>query len=114
MEENINEVLGVATQTITSEETKTEENTVDNSAENTLTTIATIVLVCGIIASVICLFTIVWIKDPRYTYHTEYMFNSSGFVTTIMVLFSSLISWSFMKVLANISITLKEMNRKIK
>ena len=31
-----------------------------------------------------------------------------------MVLASSLISWSFMRVLANISVTLKAMNKKMK
>ena len=42
------------------------------------------------------------------------MFNPSGFATTIMILISSLVSWSFMKVLANISLTLKDINKKMK
>ena len=80
----------------------------------TLIFIANVVLVCGIIASLICLFTIVWVRNPAYTYVIEYMFNSSGFATTIMILISSLVSWSFMKVLANISLTLKDINKKMK
>lgn len=113
MEENVNEVLGVSDNT-TLETKELEVKKTNNSAENTLVTIANIVLVCGIIATVICLFSIVIIKDPSYNYRTEYMFNPNGFTTTIMVLLSSLISWGFLKVLANISLTLKDINNKIK
>lgn len=115
MEENVNDVLGVATENTPTVKTAAEEpKAADNSAEKTLIMIANIVLVCGIIATIVCLFSIVWVEDPSWTYRTKYMFNPSGFVTTIMVLFTSLISWSFMKVLANISITLKEINTKTK
>ena len=90
-----------------------EENT-GNGAETTLEIIANIVLVCGIIASIICLFNIVWVQNPEYQYIDDKIFSPSGFVTTVMVLASSLISWSFMRVLANISVTLKAMNKKMK
>lgn len=99
MEENINQVSGVEQKTATPQP-EVKAQPIDNSAENTLTTIAKIVLLCGIIVTVICLFT--------------GFVNPEGFVIAIMVLFSSLISWSLMKVLANISITLKEINQKIK
>ena len=104
-------------------ELKRQENNVDllltfrfddNSAENTLKVIATIVLVCGIIAAVICLFTVAFIQDPEFHYTSKKIFNPAGFATTIMVLLSSLISWGFLKVLANISLTLKEINHKTK
>lgn len=114
MEENVNEVLGVSENTTTEAPKEVEVQKVDNSAEVTLLTIATIVLWCGIIASVICFSTMVIIKDPSYHYHTKYIFNSAGFATTIMVLFSTLIGWGVLKVLANISITLKSINSKIK
>ena len=90
-----------------------EENA-GNGAETTLVIIANIVLVCGIIASIICLFNIVWVQNPEYHYIDDKIFSPSGFVTTVMVLASSLISWSFMRVLANISVTLKAMNKKMK
>lgn len=112
MEENVNELLGIKEETQVTTEAPKEESS-NNDAENTLTVIANVVLVCGIIASLICLFTIVWVRNPAYTYH-EYMFNPSGCATTIMILISSLISWSFMKVLANISLTLKDINKKMK
>lgn len=90
---------------------------IDNSAENTLSVIANIVLVCGIIATVICLFTIVFVDNPDYLgldFQSERIFNVEGFVSTFMILFSSVISWSLLKVVANISITLKEINNKTK
>lgn len=90
------------------------EDNIGNGAETTLEIIANIVLVCGIIASIICLFNIVWVQNPEYHYIDDKMFSPSGFVTTVMVLASSLISWSIMRVLANISVTLKAMNRKMK
>ena len=116
MEENVKDVLGIKEETqinpVSNNVPKDESS--NNSAENTLTVIANIVLVCGIIASVICLFTIVWVRDPGYTYIKKTIFNPTGFATTIMILMSSLISWSFMKVLANISLTLKDINKKMK
>ena len=90
-----------------------EENA-GNGAETTLEIIANIVLVCGIIASIICLFNIVWVQNPEYHSIDDKIFSPSGFVITVMVLASSLISWSFMRVLANISVTLKAMNKKMK
>lgn len=114
MEENVNELLGIKEETQVTTEAPKEES-YNNDAENTLTVIANIVLVCGIIASLICLFTIVWVRNPTYPYSKEYyMLNPSGCATTIMILISSLISWSFMKVLANISLTLKDIHKKMK
>ena len=100
----------------TPETKEAEKQKVDNSAENTLINIAKIVLTCGIIANIICLFTLAFIEDPKagYSYRTETVFNPSGFATTIMVLLSSLVSWGILKVLANISLTLKEINSKIR
>lgn len=113
MEENVNEVLGVV-ENSTPGTKGTEAQKVDNSAENTLLTIATIVLICGIIASVVCFCSMVIIEDPSYHYSKHYMFNPAGFATTIMVLLSSLISWGLLKVLANISLTLKDIRGRIK
>ena len=113
MAENLNEVLGVS-QTSISDANPNEVKTTDNSAENTLATIANIVLILGIIATFICLFTLCFVEVPKSMYSTKTEFSPSGFATTVMVLFSSLISWSVMKVLSNISLTLKDINSKIK
>lgn len=90
-------------------EQKPEATTNKNSsAENTLSIIADIVLVLGIIGTVVCLFTIVFVGR-----HND-EFNPVGFGITLSGLLSVLISWSVMKVLANISLTLKGINKKLK
>ena len=118
MEENVNEVLGINTETSNINDNKglPQEKAIDNSAENTLSTIANIILVLGIISTLICAFTICFVTTlkPGYSYVTETTFNPVGFATTIAILLSSLASWSIMKVIANISLTIKEMNKKIK
>lgn len=93
------------------EEKKVEIN---YSAENTLESIATFILVAGIIATLICAFSIVVIRNPEYVYIDSYIFNTEGFVITVAVFLSTLTSWASMKVFANISRSLKEINSKIK
>ena len=122
MEEKVNEILGMESGKLSLEEEAlraapvepTTEKKDENSAEKTLATIADIILVVGIIVTVVCLFTLCFVEVPKSMYRTEKEFSPSGFATTIMVLFSSLISWSVMKVLSNISLTLKAINSKIK
>lgn len=86
---------------------------IDLSAENTLKTIAKIVLVIGVIATLVLLFTIVWVDSGRYNYITDTVFNPAGFATTLAVFLSTLISWASLRVLADISINLKEINSKM-
>ncbi len=117
MEENVNDALGITTVHENNNDCeKQPEKDINNSAENTLTTIANIILVLGIISTIICAFTICFVTalKPGYSYVTETTFNPVGFATTTAILLSSLVSWSIMKVIANISLTLKEMNKKIK
>lgn len=122
MEEKVNEILGVESEELSLEEEAlraapeepTTEKKNENSAEKTLATIADIILVVGIIVTAICLFTLCFVEVPKSMYSTETKFSPTGFATTVMILFSSLISWSVMHVLANISLTLKELNGKIK
>lgn len=122
MEEKVNNILGVESEELSLEEEalraapveSTTEKKDENSAEKTLATIADIILVVGIIVTVICLFTLCFVEVPKSMYSTKTEFSPSGFATTVMVLFSSLISWSVMKVLSNISLTLKDLNSKIR
>ncbi len=86
----------------------------NNSPEKTLETIATVILCLGILASVVMLFTICFIQNPKYSYVEEKIFNPSGFGITCGTLLSSLATWASMKVLANISLTLKDIWNKIK
>ena len=119
MKENVNEFLGISP----GEETKTEKcvqntNLVNprDKAEHTLIKVAKLVLIVGILATIFCLFTIVLVKNPEYysAYSSEkYIFSPNGFITTIAILLSSVISWSFMTVVANISLTLKDINKTV-
>lgn len=118
-DENINEVLGIEEQTVESahQQDNAGQN-IDNSAENALSVIANIVLWVGIIGTVFCLFTLTTTKvvDPTYTYsiHYDTIFNPGGLAISIGVLLSSIMSWALLKVIANISKTLKEINSKMK
>ena len=108
MSENINEVLNVSLDT---EVEKTAELSLGE--EKTLKTIADIVLVVGIISSLILFFTITIINVPgAYSFETKTGFSASGLVNTLGVLFSSIAFWAFFRVISNISISLKELNRK--
>lgn len=119
MKENVNEFLGISP----GEETKTEKSVQNTNlvnsrdkAEHTLIKVAKLVLIVGILATIFCLFTIVLVKNPEYYsgYSSEkYIFSPNGFITTIAILLSSVISWSFMTVVANISLTLKDINKTV-
>ena len=84
----------------------------NNGAENTLETFAYAILFIGILASLICLFTICTTEKHGY-YSDRTEFNPIGFAVTIATLISSLLSWAFIKVFVNISRTLKEINAKL-
>ncbi len=88
---------------------------IDNSAENTLNVIAAIVLFLGLISSIVMLATIVYVEQPSsslYSHRTETVFNIYGFFTMIGTLLTSVTTWAFLRVIANISISLKEIKRK--
>lgn len=118
MENNINEVLGVNENNVAnaSNEQENKSYTVQEgqSAEETLLVISSIILVVGLIATAICLFYLTFYRVDRWGEVSHDEFNPSGFATTVMVLVSTLISWATLRVFANISITLKEINKKIK
>ena len=87
-------------ETSLSEETKAKPAT-DVKAERVLFELANIIFYCGIIATIVsCL-----------------AFFDSGFDMFLLpasILIGTLITWSTMKVFANISITLKEIKDKMK
>ncbi len=89
----------------------------NNAAENTLSVIATIVLWMGIISALLCLFflsTKEEIDTNYYGIHYNTVFTPVGIYVSIGVLLSTLTTWSFLKVIANISKTLKEINSKLR
>ena len=117
MAENENENAFVSAVEAKAEENpQTEAEELDLSAEKTLNGIGVFTLIAGIIATLVCLFTICWVEVPKsgYTYLTEKVFSGTGFATTVGVFIGSLLSWAVLRVLANISTSLKEINKKIK
>lgn len=111
MEENVNEALGIGGSDAQKKDVQKKSD--ENSAEKTLQGVATFIMICGIISTIICLFSMTFI-DVDTGYHKETVFNPSGFAVTVGVLLSTLISWSTMMVLANISLTLKDIKKKMK
>lgn len=99
--ENVNELLCIEESSKVSQLT-TDAPEVDNFAEKTLTIIATSVLCVGIICTIICICVFCANK------------NFVGLVVLIGLLVLTLTTWSLLKVIANISKTLKEINFKIK
>ena len=109
MSENVNETLGIKE----SEEEKTTTAKVmkeEYGAENTLKFFANCVLVIGIISAFICF--IMAFSTRNYYGNPE--FNFMGIVYAIACLVPSLLTWSVMRVFANISTTLKKINEKLK
>mgnify|MGYP003296274104 CR=1 FL=1 len=107
-----NDFLAAMQQETPKVEVSKEQETKEATAEQVLSVLSVVILVCGILATLICAFTITTIKTGYPSYDTE--FNPAGFGITVSILVGSLISWSIMKVLANISITLKEIYKKLK
>jgi len=112
MENNINETLNLSGNSDT-QITETVNNNNNTTDEKTLKTIANLILVVGIISSLILLFTVTFVKIPgKYSWENEMAFNASGLVITIGTLFSSIGLWALLRVISNISISLKELNIK--
>jgi len=111
MEENVNDVLGV-------QETKENETAVEYvdsySHEKTLRTIATIVLWVGIIATLVCLFTITSTSTVNKWGDTEKEFSIIGLLTSILVGVSGVTTWAILNVLSNISINLYKIKDSLK
>jgi len=74
------------------------------TAENILNIIAVIVLVCGIIGALVCLFTITDYGDITLI----------GILTSIGVLLTSLTTWSVLRVFCEIAINVRQINNKTK
>lgn len=75
-------------------ETKKE----DNFAENTLNIAAYITLALGI-----CVSTVMFLSS----------IDTTGYVTSFEILLFSFVTWALLKVIANISVTLKEIKDKM-
>lgn len=80
-----------------------------SGAEKTLTMLAKIILIFGILATMIFIMLFIYaLSDYDDEEATVFL------ICSISILFGTLITWSTMRVFANISITLKEILNKIK
>jgi len=75
-------------------------------AETTLNIIAIIVLVCGIIGTLICLF--------MFTTSDYGDFNVIGFISSIGILLTSLTIWAVLRIFCEIAINVRQINNKTK
>lgn len=105
MENNVNEHVNETkkVETRVRQRPMTESTKTSTGAETTLSAFAIIVLILGVIVAAIVFFA--FLTDSRF-------FFAAFFVPPIIVVYSLLI-WSVMKVFANISLTLKEINSKL-
>lgn len=92
--------------------------------EKILKMLALIVLIIGIIATIILIFTVVFVDTQQAYYdsqgyiiensmYIEKRFNLGGLAVALGTLFTSAVIWAFLNVISNISTSLKEL-RKIK
>lgn len=109
MVNNINEVLNLSNNA-SNQIVEISDNTND---EKTLRTIANLILAVGIISSLILLFTISFVKiQGENSWESKMALSASGLVTTIGTLVSSIGLWALLRVISNISTSLKELNNK--
>ncbi|MBR1838085.1 MAG: hypothetical protein IJ786_00830 [Bacteroidaceae bacterium] len=83
----------------------------NNSAENTLIKIANIIGGLGILCTPILFCALCFVKEDRLL--DRWIFNPAGLGITCSVLFLSILYWAILRVLANISLTLKEIKKKL-
>lgn len=111
MEEHVDEILGIKEENPVTEIASSKS---EMSDENMLKIIANVILVVGIIASIVLLFTVAIVQvqiQDEYSYltKTETRWSSAGFAITIGTFLFSIVLWSFFRVIINISISLKEL-----
>lgn len=87
----------------TNEELKREQGSDDSRAESILSILAYWLLIIGLAAALFVLLSSI---------HDHFIMG--GVVYSIIILISTILSWAVLKVFVNISITLKEINKKIK
>ncbi len=96
--------------------TKLKDDTIEyleTNDENNLRRVATFVLLIGIGISILSFIYLSFITVPHRDYpltQKEYVFNPSGFIASIGTLMGSILLWSLLRVISNISISLKELN----
>lgn len=100
-------------------EVTTEESTghLWNGPENTIKLFANIILVLGIIATIICGATLIYVKKYEwvgYEFKEIREFSPEGIGITILVLLMTFVYWATFRIYVNVSLTLKSIYKKMK
>lgn len=90
-----------------------------NGAENISIIIANLVLIFGILAAIILAYHTGYEETVEYDrfmneYTTRKEINPEGFILPLIIIISSFAQWAFIKVIANISLNIKDINNKLK
>ena len=83
------------------------------SDEENLKMIANYVLALGILATAVLAFTRMFVTVPgEYSFDEKKVFDAGGMAITVFTLLSSLASWACLRVISNISESLKKLADK--
>ena len=90
-----------------------------NSAENIITIVANTILILGIITAAIWIYRFGYTETLKYNkYSGEYdeigKINLEALLISAIIFIASLVQWAFIKVIANISLNIKDINNKLK
>lgn len=90
-----------------------------NSAENIIIIVANLVLIFGILAAIILAYHTGYEETVEYDrfmneYTTRKEIHPEGFILPFFIIIASFVQWAFIKVVANISLNIKDINNKLK
>lgn len=90
-----------------------------NGAENIIIIVANLVLIFGILAAIILAYHTGYEETVEYDrfmneYTTRKEILPEGFILPFFIIIASFVQWAFIKVIANISLNIKDINNKLK
>ncbi len=90
-----------------------------NGAENIIIIVANLVLIFGILAAIILAYQFGYKETVEYDrfmneYTTRKEILPEGFIPPFFIIIASFVQWAFIKVIANISLNIKDINNKLK
>ena len=90
-----------------------------NGAENIIIIVANLVLIFGILAAIGLAYQFGYKETVEYDrfmneYTTRKEILPEGFILPLFIIIASFVQWAFIKVIANISLNIKDINNKLK
>lgn len=86
-------------------ESESRKQNISTKAESTLRIVANIILLLGMATTILLLFSVAIVEDPSQ--HYKDVFSPVGFGVAVGVFLSALATWAVLRVIANISCRLK-------